>query len=939
MAEDIFIFILLLLLFVGLPVAVILIVVSFISCLVLFKRVKALETKLDKALKSSLRQETIVVKEEEQKEAAEAPEHVHIIKEEKPEKVFSKEETSTPEKELKEKPIKSQVKADKPSKPLPISKDKIESFIGSRLLNFIGAISLIIGVGFFFTYAIAQGWISEPLRILMGIALGGGLLGAGHHFNRKDFSAFAQGLAGTGIAVLYLSVFTAYEVYQLINYPVAIALMITVTILSFFQSLYYNSIVIGLIGLTGGFLTPFIVQSKNPQDFGYFLYLTFINIWCVLILLKKPTWRLIEYIGIFTTFILYYLWAISVLEAGKFALPMCFITVIWLMYYSNNLVRLAKKDDNSPLNSLITNGAALLLYIFSAYTLFEATYKEFHGLHMFVVSAFIFLSTWLTAHKASVDTQKGLFKENMLAAVILLTVAIDIEYNAAFVPILYAFEGGFLAFIGSRYRKHYLSVSGIVVFALALLHTLVFSADFNIPASEFVPIFNDRASVFLILTGSIGLSGYLFAENQARKLYQLCAHVFNAVWITLLFIFFGLELSSTSTMLSLTTNSPFLEEVLPYATSLIIGATWVAYALPIIKYGLIKKNQVFKTCGAIIAMIGALTVLAQSLHYSPIEYYYPVLNLRFLLLAVTIGFIYTIQRWIRTYASDTNIFLPGLRYTLAILIFALISVEVNDLFNWIMHQSSGLIDRYYRKTRPLILSIVWMFFSLGFIKLAIARQQKGYYILGYITLLLATLFCFLASFVYGPYAYYIPGFNLRFFSMVVLALTMLIVASWIRNQPHQTAWTEAIINSLKIIASLLLFVLFSQEVYGVFQKEILSVKELLSGPMSVRDGVSKASLVEMKEMLKNMRQFAMSAVWLLYSISLMAVGIYKRTKALRYTAIALFGLTIFKIFVADLSVLEQPYRIFSFIGLGVILLAVSYMYQHFKDIINGEDMV
>jgi uncharacterized membrane protein len=65
----------------------------------------------------------------------------------------------------------------------------------------------------------------------------------------------------------------------------------------------------------------------------------------------------------------------------------------------------------------------------------------------------------------------------------------------------------------------------------------------------------------------------------------------------------------------------------------------------------------------------------------------------------------------------------------------------------------------------------------------------------------------------------------------------------------------------------------------------------------------------------------------------MVLGIWKRVRLLRVVAFVLFGITILKIFIYDLSFLETLYRIFSFIGLGVILLAVSYLYQRYKGII------
>ena len=85
--------------------------------------------------------------------------------------------------------------------------------------------------------------------------------------------------------------------------------------------------------------------------------------------------------------------------------------------------------------------------------------------------------------------------------------------------------------------------------------------------------------------------------------------------------------------------------------------------------------------------------------------------------------------------------------------------------------------------------------------------------------------------------------------------------------------------------------------------------------------------------LDNLRQLSLSAVWLAYSILLIGFGMWRHLQSLRMIAIALFGFTILKVFLYDLSFLDTLYRIFSFIGLGIILLAVSYVYQRYKTVI------
>ena len=59
----------------------------------------------------------------------------------------------------------------------------------------------------------------------------------------------------------------------------------------------------------------------------------------------------------------------------------------------------------------------------------------------------------------------------------------------------------------------------------------------------------------------------------------------------------------------------------------------------------------------------------------------------------------------------------------------------------------------------------------------------------------------------------------------------------------------------------------------------------------------------------------------------MAVGFWKRTAFLRWQAIILIAITIGKVFIYDVSQLDRGYRIVSFIILGVLLLAISFVYQ------------
>ena len=75
------------------------------------------------------------------------------------------------------------------------------------------------------------------------------------------------------------------------------------------------------------------------------------------------------------------------------------------------------------------------------------------------------------------------------------------------------------------------------------------------------------------------------------------------------------------------------------------------------------------------------------------------------------------------------------------------------------------------------------------------------------------------------------------------------------------------------------------------------------------------------------RDFAYSAVWMVYGSGLMLVGFWKRSAFVRWQAIVLLAMTVLKVFLIDIGTLERGYRIAAFIVLGAILLAVSFFYQ------------
>jgi uncharacterized membrane protein len=75
-------------------------------------------------------------------------------------------------------------------------------------------------------------------------------------------------------------------------------------------------------------------------------------------------------------------------------------------------------------------------------------------------------------------------------------------------------------------------------------------------------------------------------------------------------------------------------------------------------------------------------------------------------------------------------------------------------------------------------------------------------------------------------------------------------------------------------------------------------------------------------------QLSISLLWAVYAAILVIVGLRRRYAPIRYVGMALFGLTVAKVFVSDFALLSGFYRVVGFLSVGAVLVLVSFLYQH-----------
>lgn len=240
---------------------------------------------------------------------------------------------------------------------------------------------------------------------------------------------------------------------------------------------------------------------------------------------------------------------------------------------------------------------------------------------------------------------------------------------------------------------------------------------------------------------------------------------------------------------------------------------------------------------------------------------------------------------------------------------------------------AGILGLFGGYTRFGVYGIAHILFFLFFAWLG--RRTKWREIT-HISLMVFVIFAvmFARGFAYEPATAWQLLFNIRVLMLLTgTAAAIVFMRLWDEDNPTVPKFlrphTALILGGTSL---LLVFALLTGEASDFWHSDIMRLYELPQGATTL------ARIAE----LENGKQLSISLVWLVYAIALMVAGIVRHARTVRVAALGLAGLAVAKIFLYDLSFLTTPYRIGSFIGLGVVLMMVSFLYQRFKHIILEE---
>lgn len=147
----------------------------------------------------------------------------------------------------------------------------LESFIGRYGMPIIGGVAVLAATGTFIGWAIAKGWLTPPVRVLIGLILAGSLAMLGLRMRRRERS-FGSSLLGLALAITHVCAWGSGPALHLVPDAIAFAGVALASIaLAAFAHREADQ-PLWCVGFSGAAIAPFVSSYGNVRPMLLALY-------------------------------------------------------------------------------------------------------------------------------------------------------------------------------------------------------------------------------------------------------------------------------------------------------------------------------------------------------------------------------------------------------------------------------------------------------------------------------------------------------------------------------------------------------------------------------------------------------------------------------------------------------------------------------------------
>jgi len=394
-------------------------------------------------------------------------------------------------------------------------KNNIERFVGLNVLNIIGISLLVIGAIAAMRYTYMN--VSDFFKGMIIFAFGSVMLVVGEYLNQKKPNAFSLGISAGGIAIMFTALVVSYFYLQILPMYLSLVICVLLTTGAFTLSVRYNSQVIAVFALAGGYI-PFISVMEN-QDLMYaaMAYFAILNLFALGISWSRK-WRVTAFFGLILNIIATALISMTYMPikiygfSKEIIISTIYAFFAFLIYTAIPIIstyHTKARFKRSDVVLLAINTVFSTLIIYGIF--YSNGFEEYTGLLAVSFAVVYILLSFILEKKFSKEEKhiKTLFYLTSIAFVVLI---IPMQFGRMWLTLGWLAEGVILSVYGILKDDKKFNKAGMIICSLCLAAFILFDLQYFGWSNMFVWKYS------AITLGSLMILGvYMFKKMMSGK--------------------------------------------------------------------------------------------------------------------------------------------------------------------------------------------------------------------------------------------------------------------------------------------------------------------------------------------------------------------------------------------------------------------------------------
>ncbi|MEI7899250.1 MAG: DUF2339 domain-containing protein [bacterium] len=350
-----------------------------------------------------------------------------------------------------------------------------EYAVATNWLLRIGILAVLAGIAFFLKYSIEKGLMGPLGRVALSLAVGVGMICVGVRLLFKKYHLLGQGLVGTGFVTLYFAFYAASGMYHLMTQGAAFALMAVVTVAAGVLAVRYQSVMVAVLGLVGGYATPVMIGDSGTGALFFYAYVLLLGCGVLGVSLVRR-WPVLNVLGMLASYALAFLYCERHHGQSQLMHDLLFLSAVHLLYLLSMIlinIRTRLATTGVEWAAVFLNAGLYWVWVF---ILFKPVFgKEVPGLIALGVAAMYVAMVYACLQRKLAD--KGLLCLFIGLAAVFLAMSPVLMLSGEWLTLAWCLQALAMLWLAHQTGNDILGKLAVALFALACVRGM--SWDLN----------------------------------------------------------------------------------------------------------------------------------------------------------------------------------------------------------------------------------------------------------------------------------------------------------------------------------------------------------------------------------------------------------------------------------------------------------------------------